>query len=125
MKLSNRIMSWVLSPGAYAVWHSLGNPEEWQYHHDSDYITHKTTQVRLIVPNEDTVDLPYTVAGPLAFLVGSFMLDCLEPFENSIGLFERHLIAGRAARVRNKLRKARDSRKQRNRALFSKLMVNE
>lgn len=126
MKLHNRIMSWILSPGAYAVWHSLGNSEEWDCRPDRDWIEHKTTGVRLNLLNEENVAAPYFIAGFLAFIIGSFVVDCRDPYEGTIGFFERHLIAGRAARTRNKLRTARlGSRKQRNRALFSKLMVNE
>lgn len=125
MKLKNRIMSWLLSPGAYAVWHSLGSPEEWEYFHDRDYIRHKTTEVKLKLLNEESVEMPYWIAGFITFLAGSFFVDCHEPYEGTIGYFERHLIAGRAARTRNKLRKLRKARKQRNMALFSKLMVNE
>lgn len=125
-KLSSRIMSWILSPGAYAVWHALGNPEEWDYVPDRDFIRHKTTAVQLVVMNEATVETPYFIAGFFAFLAGFFLFDARGDYEGSIGIFERHLVVGRAVRTRNKLRKmASNSRTARNRALFAKLTVNE
>lgn len=78
MKLRNRIMSWILSPGAYAVWHALGAPEEWEptfIDKEVYHLVHKPTGVDLWVPS------------------GAFYFDCRNTeLNNAIGPLERHLV---------------------------------
>lgn len=142
MKLSNRIMSWILSPGAYAVWHAAGNPEEWKWDKDSECVEHKTNGVRVLAINNTDPSLPWLFTVPIAFVIASFLVDCEAPYRGAIGHFERHLIAGRIYRLRNRLRreqsgpgfwktlrenhrKKRALRLERNRQVFSKLTVNQ
>lgn len=142
MKLSNRIMSWILSPGAYALWHSASNAEEWRWHRDHEYIEHKTNGVRVTVINSTDPSVPWLITVPLAFLFGTFVIDCEDPYRGAIGYFERHIIAGRVYRLRNRLRRLQDGpgfwkafwenrrkkkelRLARNKAVFSKLTVNQ
>lgn len=77
MKLKNRIMSWILAPGAYLVWHALGNLEEWRaIAHSGDVFTlvHQPTDVQLWVAR------------------GGFFLDCEGELAGSIGPFDRHVL---------------------------------
>lgn len=124
MKLQNRIMSWVLSPGAYAVWHSMGAVEEWQI--DGDALVHKTTQIQVNVIDYRP-HVPAFIGAPITFLIGSFVLDCEGPYKGAIGYFERHLIAGRAFRLQKKLHRRHRTRRRRSAStdVFKKLMVNE
>lgn len=110
MKLKNRIMSWILSPGAYAVWHALGAPEEWLA--DPHTLRHCATGVQL-----------WTSSGPF-FLDAHYDGQLSSP--GAIGYFERYLLWPRAWRARRVLRrKLVSARKQANMDIFKKLTVNE
>lgn len=126
MKLSNRIMSWILSPGAYAVWHSMGNPEEWRWDAPSEQLIHQSG-LWLPLLDKSTKEIPAVIAYPTVFVLGTFVLDCGGEYKGAIGHLERHLIAGRAYRLKNRLcRQAQLSiRKRRNQAVFTKLLVNQ
>ena len=116
MKIKNYIMSKILSPGAYAVWHSLGNPEEWG-DPSRHTLPHQSGAVNL--------DVSYGASRFYQFLCGGFEFDDIErPF---LGWFERHLVYPRALRMlrrRDKLARMSE-RKKRNLAVFIKLTVNE
>lgn len=128
MKIRNRIMSWVLSPGAYAVWHSMGNPGEWVI--GSDDLTHKTG-LRVTVlnwRNAHEQGFPRPIAAFVAFIIGAFIMDCEGEYAGAIGYLERHIIAGRAYRLVKKLRRGRrgsSARQKKNTAVFTKLTVNQ
>lgn len=123
MKIKNRIMSWVLSPGAYAVWHALGNSEEWEV--EAERLKHKRADVRLFVLNCYHEDAPpAVVAFPVTCIVSGFLFDCAGKDKGAIGYLERHLIAPRAYRVMRQLARVGDRRKK-NRNVFTKLTVNQ
>ena len=128
MKLHNRIMSWILSPGAYAVWHALGVREEWT-HDGDDELVHKATGVRLFVLNwRNAPDVPVVFAFVVVFFVGGFIFDCKgEGHRGAIGYLERHIVAIRAYWVVRwlHLRDHGSARKKANMAVFTKLTVNE
>lgn len=86
----NRLMKLILSPGAYMVWHALGNPEEWR------------TDGSDRLPN--ICHLPtatwFYCMGPFD---GGFFFDW---YDNSggrkmgaLGALDRHLVWIRASRV--------------------------
>lgn len=88
MSIKNRIMSWILHPSAYLVWHALGNPEEWEtpsWHQ----LKHKTVDVALWMSN-----------GPWFFDQIDEGINKLD----AIGLFDRHLVYPRARKVHNFLK---------------------
>lgn len=126
MKPINWIMSKVLSPGAYAVWHSMGNPEEWVQHTD-DTLMHKTTGLSIFALDKSTDQVPSLLAYPVVFLIGSFFVDCKEPYKGAIGYLERHLIAGRVFRTLNSVKQheRKTERQKRNQAVFTRLLVNQ
>ena len=71
MKLKNRVMSWILSPGAYAVWMALGVREDWVLRGEF-CIKHDPTSVELWMGN------------------GSFFFDQYDgDSQSAIGLLER------------------------------------
>lgn len=129
MKLKNHIMSWILSPGAYAVWHALGDPDEWQ-HDGDDGLVHKQTALEVRVVDwrtAHTAGVPRPFAFVVTLLVSGFMFDCVGKYAGAIGFFERHLVAVRAYRAVKVLHKHkhRSQRVERNRQVFAKLTVNE
>lgn len=101
MKLRNRLMSWILSPGTYMVWHALGDPEEWKL--DSHTLVHKATGFNLWVANG-------------SWFYGEWDGDKREVF----GLFERHLLQFRVRRVVRKLKEPTGWR-ARNHRLFTRM----
>lgn len=103
MKLKNRIMSWILSPGAYAVWHALGAPEEWVGASADDSASHTIRHI--------PTGVQLWVAS------GGFFLDCHAPFNGAIGLIDRHILWPRARRIRKKLL----AKPSKNRALFVRM----
>lgn len=134
MKISNRIMSWILSPGAYALWHSMGNPDEWSYRSDSNTSSLRHhSGVSVEIGRWWNLPLPFWlipllwIAPMISWAFWPAILDCEGPFEGSVGYLERHFIAGRAMRLRGKLVKSKkvNHRKQRNRDLFTKLTINQ
>ena len=90
MKLKNRVMSWILHPSAYLVWHSMGNPEEWE-NDDGKYLRtmrHRPTGVHFWIGNS------------------SFFFDGYgSQWKHSIGLLDRHLLWPRARKLRRAWRK--------------------
>jgi hypothetical protein len=92
MKLKNRIMSWILHPSAYLVWHALGNPDEWE--DDSAdkssgkvyTIRHLPTGYRLWTAN------------------GRMFLDGWSEWEGSIGLIDRWFLWDRAYAITKKMK---------------------
>lgn len=77
MKLKNRVMSWILAPGAYLVWHALEAWDEWDANvHTGDVfeLIHMPTGARF-----------WTPSGPFCF-------DGRNDLEGSIGLIDRHII---------------------------------
>lgn len=120
MKIRNRIMSWILSPGAYAVWHALGNPGEW--HEEADRLTHLQTHITL------QADQNAPAIARWLFL-RMFLMDGYESRgTNRFMLFyERPFVYGRAQRCIRKLRKAArvSQRRKTNMDIFLKLTVNE
>lgn len=81
MKLKNRVMKTLMSPGTYVVWHALGNPEEW---YRKEYtLVHKPTSWEMWVGD----------SGP--WFYGSWG-KCKE---DCFGLFERHLLQFRVRKV--------------------------
>lgn len=138
MKLSSRIMSWILSPGAYAVWHSMGNPEEWEwcrFGDDDKALRHKPTHLHI-----DMVEwwelppavwaIPFMWFVPLlCWMLWPCVIDCRGEYAGAIGYLERHIIAGRALRLRTTLLRppasVRSIRKRRNQAVFTKLLINQ
>lgn len=132
MKLHNRIMSWLLSPGAYAAWHAMSNPEEWIWDEENDTIDHKTGVFFWVKRWWNIAPAPLMWIPPFCFFTVPMMwalwpvfLDAYGEYRGAIGYFERHLIAGRAARLRDKLRKKNNVRRKRNQAVFTKLTVNQ
>ena len=119
MKLKNRIMSWILSPGAYALWHSMGNPEEWE-RSGTSYM-HK--QHRWISFDAPYGEIPPIICGALICIIGSFAFDLNN--RHAIGLFERHLIAGRGYRLAKRIYKQSSTLRKNNMNLFTTLTVNE
>lgn len=81
MKIRNRIMSWILSPAAYLVWHAMGNLDEWGSPHEGYKIAHQPTGVVFWVAN------------------GRWFFDGHGGWSGSIGLFDRHFLWPRAKRV--------------------------
>lgn len=124
MKLKNRIMSWILSPGAYAVWHAAGSPEEWELENHDRFLRHKATGILLWVGYD----------GLILFrgIFGAFVFDGEDRWTGinrpaCIGLFERHIVYPKLMQCALSLMKARKNaeRDAANRALFAKLIVNE
>lgn len=137
MKLYQWLMSKILSPGAYAVWHAMGAPEEWGWDGDRTELVHKTTvrvELHLWWKVGDTCNPLTVIIFPLillilvlSYLASSFTAMPKGPFEGSIGWIDQGLIAGRALRLRKALikRKTISSRQQRNMDLFTKLTINQ
>lgn len=135
MKPYTWLMSKILSPGAFAVWHSMGDPEEWKYDKTNSELHHKTTGLSVhaahrnsLKPIQDGDDLViFIICAPLMFFFSSFTLDCTGQHKGAIGYLERHLIYGRACRLIKYLTKPehKKKRRERNRAVFALLTVNE
>lgn len=119
MKLKNRIMSWILSPGAYALWHSMGNPEEWEEIKDNHtwYLRHKPSTMCMLYGR----GCMYGFRG--FFLDGSHRYGV----GHCIGYFERHLVYPRVRACLKRIRymqRTSDFRKA-NTNLLSKLTINQ
>lgn len=135
MKLKNRIMSWLLSPGAYALWHSMGNPEEWMWDQENERFYNKSAQlyVRMRLwwtegpPFPLLLIPPITIVALFLWAAWPFVWFTCYSYEDGIGWIDRNLIAGRAMRLRGKLmRRDYKSKKQKqNTAIFTKLTVNQ
>jgi hypothetical protein len=135
IKLRNRIMSWILSPGAFALWHSMGNPDEWKWDVDNSRLLNDRAclyvKVQLwweLAPTPLLVVPPFCfVLTPICWMLWPFIGFWCYNYEDGIGWFDRNVIAGRAMRLRTKLMKRdRVSKKQRqNSAIFTKLTVNQ
>ena len=134
MKLKNRIMSWVLSPGAYALWHSMGSPDEWVWHAYKDPLfEHKTTQLCVRMDLWWKMPVPCYLFPPLWIVVvlvwafwpnaGFYVVD----HDAAIGPIDAQLIAGRMMRLRKRLLYLERTKNKRaaNLAVFKRLTVNE
>lgn len=133
MKLKNRLMAGLLSPGAYALWHSMGNPEEWEWRDCKEpYFRHKGSHLvvrmdlwwRLPLP---CYVFPFLWWVPLAsWALHPIWIHCVDQ-EAGLGLCDRFLIAGRASRLRGRITrhlKAQQKRKS-NSNILAALTVNE
>jgi hypothetical protein len=105
------LMRLILSPGAFMVWHALGNPEEWR--RDGSFVMlHTPTNIRFLYPWPDNSWEKF-----LNRVMVGFMFDGTEEYEGSIGYFDRHILHARACRV--ELYLTSDQRlSRRNHALF-------
>ena len=134
MKLKNRIMAALLSPGAYALWHSMGNPEEWEWRDDGKepYFRHKGSHLKVCM------DLWWRIPGPcylfpflwwiplLSWAFNPIWIYCVDQDEG-LGICDRFLIAGRAARLRGRIIRhlKNQQRRKSNSNILAALTVNE
>lgn len=125
------LMQKLLSPGAYALWHSMGNPDEWKWYENDEFFWHIGSSTK--IPFERW----WRIAPPALYIVPPFLLfippllwafwPCSFDCNGAIGLFERHLVAGRAIRLYSKLRRREKTmaQRQKNQDLFTKLTINQ
>lgn len=135
MKLKNRIMSWILSPGAYALWHSMGNPEEWKWHGDREAFYNDSARlwVKMTLWWTEGPPFPVLLIPPMSiiavvlWILWPFVWFYCDGYQEGIGWIDRNLIAGRAMRLRSKLIKRDFASKKlkHNRDIFTKLTVNQ
>lgn len=122
MKFKNWLMSKLLSPGAYATWHAMGNPDEWEEHgSDRGWLRHK--QAGLAFGSGG--DAPFRW---MAALVAPFFFDGHPAYQgHCIGLLERHLVYLRAHRLVNELRRRERTKifREANQKVFTLLLINE
>jgi hypothetical protein len=117
LPMKNRVMSWLLSPGAYAVWRALQNPEEW----DSDtapayWLDHKPTRIRFRYRGFPTNDF-----APLWLQYSASKKDNFSYEDRGRRCFswmEEQILNGAASKVIKAHHAPTDSRTENNRKLF-------
>ena len=124
MKIHCWVMSKLLSPGGYALWHSLGNMDEWE--RDSYCLIHKNTKLRINCYQAYVSDDAPELMGRInAFIFGGWVFDLKDG--SFLKVYERQLLAGRGYRLFWKIKRVarKKARKKTNMEVFKAMTLNE